>query len=104
VEAFPSTVAQAEEDIAGAFPRTVAQEAEDIAEALPRTVAKGTAGMPLAEQAQVEQLLTRQVRLQFGPSDRLRISDRSVRCLPFDRHNYCKMPYPFSPLKPDSSR
>ena len=92
-----------------AFPRTVAQVVEDIAEAFPRTVAQGMAGMPpaeqpFAEQALAEQPLARPVHLLFGPSDRLRISDRSVRCLPFDRHNYCKMPYPFSPLKPDSSR
>jgi hypothetical protein len=66
-------------------------------------------GMPLAEQPFAEQALAerpraRPARPQIGLSDRLRISRRSVRCLPFDRHNYCKMPYPFSLLKPDSSR
>jgi hypothetical protein len=110
VEASPRTVAQGSaEDIAEASPRTVAQGVEDIAEAFPRTVAQGPAGMPLAgqpfaEQALAEQPLARPVRLLFGPSDRLRISRRSVRCFPIDRHNCCKMPYYFSLLKPNSFR
>jgi hypothetical protein len=115
VEASPRTVAQAAEGIAEVSRGTVAQVvvAEDIAEALPRTAARVAVGLPLeelvlaevilAELPLAEQPMARPVHLLPGPSARLRISHRSVRCFPSARHNCCRMPYSFPLLKPDSS-
>ena len=92
-------------EIVEASPQRVAQAAaEEIVEASPRRVAQVAVGLPPAEQALAEQPLERPVRFPLSPSDRLRISRRSVRCLLIDRHNCCKMPYSFSLLKPDSSQ